>query len=365
MLGLDRHAARVTWTVFLIVLVILVAYLARHTIIVFLVALFFAYMLSPAVESLDRMIPPRISRNWSLVIVYLTFISALIGIGFLVGSTVVEQASNLAVRLPELIKSKDPLQGFPLPGWLDPLRLRIVEVIRSQLANLDKSAIPILKTAAEEVFKHAGTALEIVLVPILSFFFLKDGVRIREALVDRTTEGRSTLLLDEILDDVHLLLGHYMRALVILACATFVGYMVFLQGTGGQYAVLLGGIAGLFEFIPVVGPLAAVLVIIVVEMLSGYDHVIALIIFILCYRMFQDYVLSPYLMGAGVELHPLLVLFGVFAGEQIAGVSGMFFSVPVIAILRVVYVRSMRARTNRELSRRAVLPRHDAPVSPP
>ena len=48
MLGLDRHAARVTWTVFLMVLVILVAYMARHTIIVFLVALFFAYMLSPA-----------------------------------------------------------------------------------------------------------------------------------------------------------------------------------------------------------------------------------------------------------------------------------------------------------------------------
>ena len=131
------------------------------------------------------------------------------------------------------------------------------------------------------MFKHAGTALEIVLVPILSFFFLKDGVRIREALVDRTTEGQSTLLLDEILDDVHLLLGHYMRALVILACATFVSYMLFLQGTGGQYAVLLGGIAGLLEFIPVVGPLAAVLVIIVVEVLSGYNHVIALIIFIL------------------------------------------------------------------------------------
>ena len=159
------------------------------------------------------------------------------------------------------------------------------------------------------------------------------------------------MLLDEILDDVHLLLGHYIRALVILACATFVSYTLFLQGSGGQYAVLLGGIAGLLEFIPVVGPLAAAVVIIVVEAFSGYTHGIAVIIFILCYRMFQDYVLSPYLMGAGVELHPLLVLFGVFAGEQIAGVPGMFFSVPVIAILRVVYVRSMRARTRRELPR--------------
>jgi predicted PurR-regulated permease PerM len=80
--------------------------------------------------------------------------------------------------------------------------------------------------------------------------------------------------------------------------------------------------------------------------------VIAVIIFMLCYRMFQDYVLSPYLMGSGVELHPLLVLFGVFAGQQIAGVPGMFFSVPVIAVLRVVYVRLMRARSRRDLAPR-------------
>jgi predicted PurR-regulated permease PerM len=49
-------------------------------------------------------------------------------------------------------------------------------------------------------------------------------------------------------------------------------------------------------------------------------------------------------MGAGVELHPLLVLFGVLAGEQIAGIPGMFFSVPVIAVLRVIYVRLKRMR---------------------
>jgi predicted PurR-regulated permease PerM len=68
------------------------------------------------------------------------------------------------------------------------------------------------------------------------------------------------------------------------------------------------------------------------------------VIFWILYRIFQDYVLSPYLMGRGVKLNPLLVLFGVLAGEQIAGVIGMFFSVPVIATLRVLFVRLRRAR---------------------
>jgi predicted PurR-regulated permease PerM len=347
MLGIDQRAARVTWTVFLIGLLVVLAFLARHTIMVFLVALFFAYMLSPAVDAVQRLIPPRISRTWSLAIVYVAFLGALVGIGFGIGSTIAEQASNLSARLPELMKSNDPLQGW-LPPWLDPLRARIVQAIRDQLANLEQSAVPILKTAAEEIFRHAGTVLEIVLVPILSFFFLKDGARMRETFVSWTTSGRDSVLFDEILDDVHLLLGRYIRALVILACATFVFYTLFLQLTGGQYSVLLGGIAGVFEFIPVVGPLSAAVLIIVVEGFTGYDHVIAMIVFMLCYRMFQDYVLSPYLMGAGVELHPLLVLFGVFAGEQIGGIPGMFFSVPIIAVLRVVYVRLMRARQLRE-----------------
>lgn len=350
MLGLDRNAARITWTVFVIALVILLAYMARHTIIVFLVALFFAYILYPAVNTLERLVPARISRTWALVVVYLVFVGALIGIGSAIGSTVMEQAANLSAKLPELIKSKDGLQGLPLPGWLDPLRTRIIEAIRSQLGSLDKSAIPLLKAAAEQLFYHAGTALEVVLVPILSFFFLKDGARMREAIVDSATDGRNTLLLDKILDDVHLLLGHYIRALVFLALATFLSYSVFLEATGGQYAVLLGGAAGLLEFIPVVGPLVAALVIFAVEAFSGYGHIPAAIVFILCYRMFQDYVLSPYLMGSGVELHPLLVLFGVFAGEQIAGIPGMFFSVPLLAVLRVVYVRAMRARSMREVT---------------
>jgi predicted PurR-regulated permease PerM len=62
--------------------------------------------------------------------------------------------------------------------------------------------------------------------------------------------------------------------------------------------------------------------------------------------LFQDYVLSPQLLSSGIEIHPLLVLFGVLAGEQVAGIPGMFFSVPVIAALRIVIVRLRRQQAN-------------------
>jgi predicted PurR-regulated permease PerM len=74
------------------------------------------------------------------------------------------------------------------------------------------------------------------------------------------------------------------------------------------------------------------------------------VIFWAAFRVFQDYVLNPYLMSAGIELHPLLVLFGVLAGEKIGGIAGMFFSIPAIAILRVVYDRLKETHTRRQLT---------------
>ncbi|MGH9663127.1 MAG: AI-2E family transporter, partial [Bryobacteraceae bacterium] len=87
-----------------------------------------------------------------------------------------------------------------------------------------------------------------------------------------------------------------------------------------------------------------------VTLFSGYQHLVWLLIFLVLYRMFQDYALSPYLMSSGVEIHPLLVLFGVLAGEQLGGVPGMFFSVPVMAALRVIYLRLAKERDRRRVS---------------
>jgi len=119
--------------------------------------------------------------------------------------------------------------------------------------------------------------------------------------------------------------------------------------------VLLAGIAALGEFLPVVGPAAAAAITLLVTGLSGYDHLLAYAIFWIILRLFQDYAVSPYLMGKGVELNPMLVLFGVLAGEQIAGVTGMFFSVPVIATLRILFVRLQR-----EHHRELIAPRSEA-----
>ena len=81
-----------------------------------------------------------------------------------------------------------------------------------------------------------------------------------------------------------------------------------------------------------------------VSAFAGYPHLLWIAAFLAVYRVFQDYVLNPHLMSSGVEIHPLAVLFGVLAGERVAGIPGMFFSVPVMAALRVILVRLRKQR---------------------
>jgi predicted PurR-regulated permease PerM len=114
------------------------------------------------------------------------------------------------------------------------------------------------------------------------------------------------------------------------------------------YELLLAGVSAVLEFIPVIGPAAALVVLLSVCLVTGSGGLLWIVIFWASFRVLQDYVLNPYLMSAGIEIHPLLVLFGVLAGDALGGVPGMFFSVPLIAILRLIFVRMRTASTRRE-----------------
>ena len=105
------------------------------------------------------------------------------------------------------------------------------------------------------------------------------------------------------------------------------------------YALVLGTIGGVLEFIPVVGPLAGALIIVSVALLMSYKHWLILIIFLGIWRLLQDYVSSPRIMGESMELHPLAAIFGVMAGGEVAGILGVYLSIPVMASLRIVFRR--------------------------
>lgn len=345
MLGIDWRAARVTWTVFLFALALLVLYLAREAILIFVAAFLLAYMLMPMLNFVCRLTPPHVSRTAALGFVYVIVLAIAVLLVSWIGGQLVQETTTLAQRLPGYIQ-KHNFSNISLPSWLEPARLRLDELLQSQLDTAAERLLPLLQKALGGVLGIAGSLLFVVLVPILAFLFLKDAEEIRASLLSWVPAERRAMV-DSVIQDIHVMLIQYIRAIVILSMATAVIYMIFFSAVGLPYAVLLSVLAAPLEFIPVFGPLTAAIIIIVIALVTGFPHILGILMFFLAYRMFQDYVLQPYLMSSGVELHPLLVLFGALAGESVGGLWGMFLSVPVLAILRIVMVRVMRAQRSK------------------
>jgi len=342
MLAIDRRALQVAWTLFLFTLTLLIIYEIGRTLIIFAIAVIFAHLLAPIVNFVERQFPARVPRVASLLIVYVALLGVMGGLAIPLAQRVTEEAAALAKNLPNVIKS-DPLAHLPIPGWLEPLRPDITSFVQQRLSNIGQEVGPMLTTLGTKVVTGIGSAVGVVLIPILSFFFLKDGPLLRDAIVD-SVDLRRRELVDNIFSDIHFLLSQYIRALVLLSLATFIFYSIFLAIIGVAFPILLAVVAAALEFIPAVGPLAAAVIILIVAAVTGYGHLLILLLFFVIYRIFQDYVLNPYLMSAGVELHPLLVLFGVLAGDELLGIPGMFFSVPAMAALRLILIR-LRRRT--------------------
>lgn len=345
MLGIDDRALRVVWTVFLFALLLAILFYIRDTLLIFALSIVFAYVLSPLVTLIERFTPAR--RKWALGLVYVLFIGILVAAGFEVIPAIGAQASAFATRLPSMLKNASASR-FPLPSWLEPIREQVMAAVNRELLQIENSLGPVIQQASTRLLSGLTYVLPIILIPILAFFFLKDAKDIRVAVIGSMLDREDRTTLRQIVDEIHEVLRNYIRALVMLSIASFTAWIMFLSLMRYPYELLLAGIAGVLEFIPVFGPAAALVIILIVCAVSGSGGLIWIIVFWACYRVFQDYIFNPYLMSARVEIHPLLVLFGVLAGNNIAGIPGMFFSIPLIAILKVVYSHLRSSYTSRK-----------------
>ncbi|MGD0224585.1 MAG: AI-2E family transporter [Terriglobia bacterium] len=336
MLGFDRNAARYTWTAVLVLLLAGLLYLIRETLFIFIVALLFAYLLWPLVKPLDHRLPGR-SRLPALTLVYLAIVGILIIMGITLGSRIVQEANALAARLPDLLTKFQPPIAPAASHWALPLKMTVISTVQQQVTQHSGEILAMLSNAALGVMSRAGNLIFFILVPILSFFFLKDGREMLSSVVGILAAGARRDMVERIAADLHVLLAQYMRALVLLGVVASLSYGLFFSMVGVPYGILLAAAAFPLEFIPMVGPLVGATVVILVAGLSGSHHLLAIFVFLLAFRFLQDYVVSPHLLSAGMKLHPLLVIFGVLAGGSIAGVAGCFLSVPVLAALRIVY----------------------------
>ncbi|GAA4016030.1 AI-2E family transporter [Actimicrobium antarcticum] len=342
MFGFDVRIARIVWTALLVAFFLFIVYALRSTLLVVVFAIFFSYLLYPLVELVERIKPARMPRTVSIGIVFVVAVLLFGMAGLLFGSTITDEAVRLSQQLPTLLDPANISARLPLPEFLKPQRAKILGFLTEQLQNGTGQALPFAQRLGMEVMHVATNLIYLILIPVLSFLLIKEAPLMRAEFLNALGTARESLW-SGITEDLDGLLSKYVRALLLLSMATFVIYSLVFSALGVPYALLLSGIAGLLEFIPFVGPLSAVVVVLAVAAFSGFPHLLWVLVFILAYRMFQDYVLNPYLMSEGVEVSPLLIIVGLLAGDELAGVVGIFLSVPVLAALKIIFVR-LRAR---------------------
>ncbi len=333
---LDPTTLRVVWTVLVVLGGLALLYLLRTVLLVLAFAVVFAYLIFPLVKLAERGLPRSGRRPLAIGAVYLVLVAALSTLAALVGPPLGRELAALGQKFPEIsaqIKSGRVISNI-FPRWAGAEILD--DLVRAHLPQ----AVEYAQRGLAGALSWLSGAWVVVMVPIFAFFFLRDAERIADSATGAIAEqGGRRELYQAIARDLHSVFGEYVRALVLLCVLTFVVWAVLFLLAGVPYALVLAAIGGALEFLPVVGPLAAGVTIVSVALFSGFVHPWLLALFIVIWRVVQDYVSSPLIMGRGVELHPGLVIFGVLAGGELAGVAGMFLSVPVIAGLRAIWRR--------------------------
>ncbi|HEX8925054.1 MAG TPA: AI-2E family transporter, partial [Terriglobales bacterium] len=273
----------------------------------------------------------------AIAVVYVIMLGLLATIGAAAGPRIVDEGRKLAGLAPDLYQrvasGRIIEQVGQQRGWSVETQHRMQEFLQGHREQVIDSVQSIGKRAGDV----AKNAFWIVLIPILAVFFLAERGRMAEGFVHLVDHGRHRELARSVIADLDDMLSHFVRAQLYIGGISAVVYIAALSAMRVPYAFVLGAVAGLLEFIPLVGPLTAAALILIVSFGVHYAHLLWLIIFFALWRGASDYLIQPRVLGGRVDIHPLAMIFGVLVGGEIAGVAGIYLSVPAIATARILW----------------------------
>jgi predicted PurR-regulated permease PerM len=339
-----RVILRVIFIIMVVAAALWIIFKLTTVILLVVLSVFFAYLVSPLVEFLrsPRSIAGRtlaVPRVVAIVIAYLLiFAGVFVAIYFLVPQLgnqfpeFAQQAQSYGKTISA--KTQNLNEYFKQHRMPDSVVRAVNNAVPSIIEKVGGSVSVVLTSIAGWVVYIPW----LVLIPILSFFFLKDADTFRRSALHMLPRGRWRWRGDEFFQDVNSALAAYTRA-QLTACL-FIG-AVCAAGfalVGLPSPLVLGLIAGLFEFVPLVGPLTiAILAALVAILHSGFASALVVLLFLGVLRIVQDYFIYPRLIGHGIHLHPLAVIMAILCGAELAGVAGIFLAIPMVAVVTVSY----------------------------
>jgi predicted PurR-regulated permease PerM len=238
-------------------------------------------------------------------------------------------------------------------GWSEEQEFRFRAFLARHKDNIDH-LVPTIDRYISNAAQLVGVLL---LIPILAIFFLRDGDRIANVLIQIFFAANRRPRIRAMANELHLMLTKYVRAQVLLCGLSFLFYSSALLLLRFPHAIALGFLGGLLEFVPVVGWTSTFAVIVGVGVVNQ-SHWLWMAALLGIWRVIQDYFVSPRIMGHQLKIHPLAGIFAVLVGAEIGGIIGIYLAVPLMASMRVIW----RVEKSQTTQRHHSLPGEDVEV---
>ncbi|MHB8646007.1 MAG: AI-2E family transporter [Thermomicrobiales bacterium] len=335
--------------VVLIGLVILVLLMTRAILAPFILAIATAYVLSPVADRAQRI--SRLPRVAVIALFYLLFIGSLTLIVVLIepelarqttgqnglfnsGSSVADSVLDYASKNAQIV---DLLRraGVDIVPYDDPNYLQKRALVSRRLQQeIDRATQPgQVRAVAQTTF---GVLIKIIIWFFATFYLLLNGRRSVDYLYRFVPDDRIEQV-RRVAGRIHIVLGRYLRGqlylILIMTIASYIALRIFKV----PYALPIAIGTGILEVIPFVGPIiAGTLASLVALSTHGVGTMIGVIIVYFVLREMEDQIVIPQIIGRVVHLDPVVTIFVVLAGEQVAGIVGVLMAVPLAAVLRVV-----------------------------
>lgn len=326
-------------TLFLILLGLLgvwFVFVERAILTPFVLAGIFAYLLNPIVTLFTKRF--KMPRVVAILFIY----GVLTGVVFLGSIFLYSQISTESSELRNFVAKSlqdTEVQIKNFPDWLKPTASDLlINLKRSRFLGFlsGQSFFPLFSQVISRV-------VSFLIFVFSTFYFLKDGEKFFQKIL-ALTPAKYKIDVEILFRKINTILSGYLRGQIFLVFLMSLVTYIALFILGIRFAFLIAIFSGFAEIVPVVGPIVAAAVAIVVVLLTGTIHfglspiqgaiVLAIIYFVL--RHLEDYFVIPYVMGRITKLPSFVIFFSVIAGGHIAGVLGLILAVPVAAVIRLL-----------------------------
>jgi len=316
----------------------------------FVIAFIFAFLLNTPVKVLVRRGMGRGAAVGTCLVAALAAFA--IGITFLVppvGRQIVAFANAAPGYLADAEKFINGLQtqvsNIAFPLWL-------ADLVQASTTQLSQFAVKIGNgVAGALVSAGSGVAtslFDVVLALVISFWALKDMPKMLEEL-SLLAGPKHEADVEHLVGTVARVVGGYLKGQTIASLVTGAIATVGLAIIGIPYALVLGIITTVFNYVPYVGPFAAGLIAAMVGMFKGPWYALFAVAIIIIAQNFTDNFITPRIMSEQVDLHPTLVIFSLLVGGSLFGIPGMLFAIPVAATMKGLFVYYYEQQTSRQL----------------